>query len=216
MSTGILIHTDGTTKLVEISAPSDLDALLGKRRVQFEDENLVYEFHLHELNRVAFLPINIFVSRISGSFVGGPAVLLGNLGKNVEPTILTKDSRAKIEKECRDENLKARMMSMYKENTNRPMFNYFAPDRWLMNGAAFGAIVISDIRGFNVLENTADVSKETVEVWLFKNITTEPATLKLSGYSLIQAMELMIEGDELVSLGKTPPYLETVVRKLDL
>ena len=214
MAEGILINTDGTTKLVVISAPSDLDALLGKRRVLFEGETLGYEYHLHELNRVAFIPINTFVSRISGRFVGGPAVLLGNLGENVEPTILTKDRRAKIERECCDEDLKARMMSRYQEKTNRPMFNFFPPDRWLMNGAAFSAITISDSRGFNFLDNTADVSENTFDVWLFKNIKTDPATLRLSGYSLVQAMELMIEGDELVSLGKTPPYLKAAARKL--
>jgi hypothetical protein len=91
---------------------------------------------------------------------------------------------------------------------SHPMFECVDGDRWILRGEGFDAVVIS-----GTLRSSQE---EEHDIWLFGPGQAEPFTLRIVEFTLLEAMEYMIEVDGLVAEGSPPDEFLAAVSRLGL
>lgn len=160
---------------------------------------------VHELWKVADLPINVFASLFSGVVLGGPVVVMAAQGGELPEKYTEPLFRANIGRQCLDAEQVYKLSQYHAKNRKRKNFTFNPPDRWLYNGQFFDAIVVEG-RGAEF-----ECEEDKREAWLFNAPGDPPIEMAISGHPLAHAMEIMMEGDKMAAEGTPPGWLKSLL-----
>ena len=205
---GLLIQIDGSVRFLKSVGDDALSRQFGPRFLTALSDTGDLEVASHELTRAALFPPNVHASRLTNIAICGPVVVRPVDGKPLDVRYTSDEYLSEIVSDCTNEELKQRITRAVKENTRHPLFDRADEGRWVANGRAFNGIVVS-----GSLQQSQDDSHD---VWLFGPGEPAPFHLRLDEYTLLEAMEYMLEVDELVAEGETPEEFLQVVRQLGI
>lgn len=202
---GLLVKPDGETASLTAAGLRSVADLLGIDHLTFTADSGEAKILVHELWKVADLPINVFASLFSDVVIGGPVVVMAAQGGELPEKYTEPLFRAKIGRQCLDVEQVFKLSKYYAQNRKRKNFIFNPPDRWLYNGKFFDAIVLEGLGAeFEFTEGQR-------EVWLFKGLGVAPREVTIGGHSLALAMEIMIEGDKMAANGDPPDWLQAIL-----
>jgi hypothetical protein len=205
---GLVIFPDGASQYVESLTERLLARNLGPRYVTEESEEGDVRVAMHELTRAALLPMNPHASRMTGLAIGGPVVVHATEDRPLGGRYSSPEYAAQVLANCSDRDSVERLEKFVRTNLSHPMFEGVDGDRWILRGEGFDAVVISGtLRGSQ---------EEEHDIWLFGPGRPEPFTLRIVEFTLLEAMEYMIEVDGLVAAGSPPDEFLAAVSRLGL
>jgi len=202
---GLLVKPDGETVELDAAEVRSVARLLGENHRTLPADSGQASVLVHELWKVADLPINVFASLFSDVVLGGPVVVVSAKGGELPEKYTEPLFRAKIGRQCLDVEQVYKLSQYHAKNRKRNNFIFNPPDRWLYGGKFFDAIVVEG-RGAEL-----ECAEGQREVWLFKAPGVPPIEVTVGGHPLAHAMEIVMEGDELAAEGNPPKWLQSLL-----
>jgi hypothetical protein len=207
---GLVIEPNGQSTVVHDVDEKVLSEILGAQHLREESKDGSAYVVVHELWKVADLPINVFASMFAGMIVGGTSVILPKNDTALTRSLFSAETKKKISESNQDAVLLARLQDLQEKNRTQRNFKWFEPDRWVFNGDTFDAIVVGEADDH--LENGIP----RYDVWFFADTTRDPFLLRIVEYSLAEVLEGMILGDEETSQGNPPEHFRAVLHHFGL
>jgi hypothetical protein len=201
----LLVNPDGTSGFSKVATESTLRQLVGEKFGIEQVEGERFEFLVHELWKVAELELNIYASLKSGTIIGGPVVIRSTENTPLPKFLMSEEEMNEITKQCGDLQMHEKMKDYYTEHSNQKKFSYDHPGRWIYNGSFFDAIVIAPSDESS--EYLSPTTSMDHKVWFFRSDFKEPKIVKLADFTLFNALEVLIDGDELAASGEPPEWV---------
>ena len=206
----LLVNPDGTSRFANVETESTLHRFVGAKFGIEQVEGERFEFLVHELWKVAELELNIYASLKSGTIIGGPVVIRSTENTPLPKILISEEEMNEISKQCGDLQMHEKMKNYYTEHSNQKKFLYDHPGRWIYNGNFFDAIVIAPSdESSEYLTPTTSIDHK---VWFFRSNSMEPKIVKLADFTLFNALEMLIDGDELAASGEPPEWVSNFFR----
>ena len=201
----LLVNPDGTSGFVNVETESSLYGFVGEKFGIEQVEGEQFEILFHELWKVAEMELNIYASLKSGTIIGGPVVIRSTENTRLPKFLISEEEMNEISKQCGDLQMHEKMKNFYTEHSKQNKFSYDHPDRWIYNGKFFDAIVIAPY------DECSDYFSSTTsmdhEVWFFRSNPKDPKIVKIVDHTLFNALEVLIDADELAASGEPPEWV---------
>ena len=201
----LLVNPDGTSAFANGTTEINLHRFVGERFGIEQVEGEQFEFLVHELWKVAELELNVYASLKSGTIIGGPVVIRSTGDTRLPKNLISEEEMNEISKQCGDLQMHEKLKNYYTEHSNQKKFSYDHPGRWIYNGNFFDAIVIAPIDESS--EYLSPTTSMDHKVWFFRSDFKEPKIVKLADFTLFNALEVLIDGDELSASGEPPEWV---------
>ena len=203
---GLVIEPTGQSTVIHDFDEKSLSQILGAQHVRVESKDGSAYVVVHELWKVADLPINAFASLFAGIVIGGTSVILPKNDTAATRALFSAATKKKISESNQDAALLSRIGDMLEKNRSQQNFKCYESDRWIFNGETFDAIVVGEAEDHNRNGTPSH------DVWFFANASQRPFHLRIVEYSLAEVLEGMIVGDEETSQGNPPEYFGLALR----
>jgi hypothetical protein len=202
---GLVIEPNGQSTVIHDVDEKVLSEILGAQHLREESKDGSAFVVVHELWKVADLPINVFASMFAGIVIGGTSVILPKNDTDLARSLFSVETKKKISESNKDAVLLARLQDLQEKNRVHRNFKWYEPDRWLFNSDTFDAIVVGEA------DRHLQDGLPRYNVWFFADTTQKPYLLKIVEYSLAEVLELIILGDQETSQGNPPEHFRAVL-----
>ena len=200
-----MIEASGKSTVIDQVDDDVLSQILGVQHLREDSQDGQFYVFVHELWKVADLPINVFASMQAGIVIGGPSVIVARVNSASTKELFSPDFQKKISVSNQDEKLLLRLGDLYEQNRQQRNFVWHEPDRWVFNGDVFDAIVVGEAEDHN------EGGVPRFDVWFFSGTSSKPFHLRIVEYSLAEVLEGMILGDEETSRGNPPEHFRAIL-----
>ena len=201
----LLIEPSGDCQIIKNTTENIILKWLGKGHDQKLSKDASCHVYVHELWKVADLPINVFASNHAGMVIGGTSIIVPIKGTRGEQQLFSDDYKTTIRATNQDDDTVRRMQLFYDQNRKQTNFIWHEPDRWIYNGSYFDAIVIAEAEGHEIDR------MPKYDIWFFSSPNDKPRLMRIVEFSLAEVMELMILGDLETSKGNPPEHFNAIL-----
>ena len=206
---GLKVWPSGEVEIIDDVTENVICDFLGNGYETLQSEDGAMTIIVNEFRKVLELEVNPHASLESKIIIDGPVIMYPSDNQNRSGDLFSSDTFKIIKERNTDDAVKKQMASYRRHNETRSRFVTHDSDRWVYNGKAFKAIVLA--KG----EETS-YGAETVHIWLFGGPTNEPFIMRVHEFSLLEVMEMMIEGDLLTADGSPPDTLLPAAKQFGL
>ncbi len=206
---GLKVWPSGEVEIIDDVTKSVICDFLGNGYETLHSEDGSTTILLNEFHKVLELDVNPHASLESKIIIDGPVIMHSSSNLSESDSHYSDELFELIKERNTDDAVKKQMASYRRHIETRSRFVTHDSDRWVYNGKAFKAIVLA--KG----EETS-YGAETVHIWLFGGPTNEPFIMRVHEFSLLEVMEMMIEGDLLTADGSPPETLLPAAKQFGL
>jgi hypothetical protein len=206
---GLKVWPSGEVEIINDVTENVICDFLGNSYETLQSEDGTMTILVNEFRKVLELDVNPHASLESKIVIDGPVIMYPSDNQNKSSDLFSGDTFKIIKQRNTDDELRNKMVGYRRQNQTRNRFIKQDSNRWSYLGKAFKAIVLA-------MGEKTSYGDETVDVWLFGGPTNDPFTMQVHEYSLLEVMEMMIEGDLLTADGSPPDPFRPAAKKFGL